>query len=147
MKIVITGSRDWDDGKYILARLWQLPDDSVIHQGEAAGADTLAKNAALVLNHIVRSHPALWALHGKAAGIIRNCEMLKTKPDLVIAFRRGGLASRGTTHCIEEARAMGIPVEIHEYEQRGYVRAPGGISPTELINHRPLSVSRSELGS
>lgn len=114
MKVLVCGSRDWTDGSAILNRLSDLPGECeriiVIH-GDAPGADRLARDSALYWGLEVRPFPADWAKHGKAAGPIRNRQMLDEEPDLVIAFQRNG--SRGTQDTIDKARRRGIPVEVH----------------------------------
>lgn len=110
MRVVITGSREWADVNAIRARLAQLPPGTLVVVGGAKGADTLADHAAHTLGLPVEHHQADWELHGKAAGIIRNLEMLDTRPDLVLAFWDG--ESRGTKHCMDAARERGIPVEV-----------------------------------
>jgi hypothetical protein len=74
--------------------------------GAARGADTLAADWARE-NHIaVEEHPAKWDELGKAAGAVRNLEMLGTGVDGVIAFPGG----RGTAHMVLISEAAGVPV-------------------------------------
>lgn len=51
-------------------------------------------------------HPANWSLWGKAAGPIRNHEMLLENPDVVVAFPGG----RGTEDMVNRAYRAGILV-------------------------------------
>ncbi len=51
-----------------------------------------------------------WDTHGKAAGPIRNREMLDRRPDLLLAFWNG--RSPGTKDCINQAVKMKIPINI-----------------------------------
>jgi cell division ATPase FtsA len=114
MKILVCGSRDWDDFDAIANRLCKYAADIlpvVILHGGAAGADGIAGAAARLLRFEVRVFRPDWSEHGKRAGILRNLQMLDEQPDLVIAFQRNG--SRGTQHTINEARRRGIPVEVH----------------------------------
>lgn len=68
----------------------------------------------------VQRFSADWEKHGKAAGPIRNRDMLKSGADLVIAFRMDG-ESRGTDDMIAIAVAAGVPVVvIHEDGTRAY---------------------------
>ena len=110
MKVLVTGSRRWTDYNTIYNRLAQLPKDSLVIEGGANGADTLARTAAYCLGLDRRVVKAQWDIHGKLAGPIRNRVMLDMKPDLVLGFRLAG--STGTTDCIEEAKRRGIPVEV-----------------------------------
>lgn len=64
----------------------------------------------------VRVFPADWETHGRAAGHIRNRQMLvEGKPDIVVAFAGG----RGTQNMINQARKAGVtvflgtPIEVH----------------------------------
>ena len=80
--------------------------------GVASGADFLAKVFALDeycenswLHY--KEYPADWKKHGKAAGGIRNQQMLdEGKPDMVIAFPGGN----GTADMVRRARKAGITV-------------------------------------
>ena len=77
----------------------------IIH-GAAAGADTMADDLGQRLSvEVVRCH-ADWKKHGRAAGPIRNKEMLAHKPTKVIAFPGG----RGTKNMMEQSRSAGIDV-------------------------------------
>jgi hypothetical protein len=111
-RVLVCGSRDWQDIHAIRMRLVKLPPSSEILHGDAPGADTIAKWLAEDFGFTVRAFPADWKTHDKAAGPIRNRLMLDENPDLVIAFHRNG--SRGTADTIAEARRRGIEVEVHE---------------------------------
>lgn len=52
--------------------------------------------------------PAQWKQFGKAAGMMRNQVMVDRGADICLGFP--GPSSRGTIHCMERARAAGIPV-------------------------------------
>ena len=116
MKVVICGARDWDDEEMIRARMKKLPGDSVIITGGASGADTIADAIAkkFMFSRIVCN--ANWERYGRAAGPIRNREMLEMGPDLVIAFK--GKKSKGTQNTITQAKKMGIEVEIHMAKEK-----------------------------
>jgi YspA, cpYpsA-related SLOG family len=116
MRVVVSGSRGWGGHSHVevsrvYKRLEELPRGTVILHGDASrGADRIADKAAKTLRLKVERHPAPWQMLGKRAGIVRNIEMLDTKPDLVIAFWDG--ESRGTGHMIHAARERGIPIEV-----------------------------------
>jgi hypothetical protein len=110
MRVIVCGSRRWRDRGRIIARLADLPGDSTVVHGHAAGADKIAHQEAQKLGLLVEPHPADWDRYGKRAGIVRNCEMAELDADLCIAFWDG--RSAGTRHMIETATLYGIPVEI-----------------------------------
>jgi hypothetical protein len=81
--------------------------DMVVIQGEARGADKLAKKWAEFINVPVVSFPANWALYGNLAGTIRNLQMIQEgRPDLVVAFKGGA----GTRNMIKQATLYEIEV-------------------------------------
>lgn len=114
MRVVVCGSRAWTDRGRILARLRELPADTLVITGGASGADRLAEDCAGELLLDRRTYSVSrdeWEKHGKAAGPMRNQRMIDSGPDLVIAFRVPG-RSRGTDDCVRRARAAGVPVEV-----------------------------------
>jgi hypothetical protein len=56
--------------------------------------------------------PAKWEEHGKAAGPIRNRQMLTHKPAMVIAFHNDIQKSKGTKDMITAAKDAGIPIRL-----------------------------------
>ena len=111
-RILITGSRDfsdWDLMKRALeyTKSKSAPDALLIH-GDARGADTLAKIVWRELGMWALPYPAEWHLYGKAAGHIRNQDMVSSGPDICLAFPVG--KSTGTRDCMERARKAGIQV-------------------------------------
>jgi YspA, cpYpsA-related SLOG family len=109
LTVLVTGSRDWKDGRTIVKRLLECPDGTTIIEGGASGADAIARHGATALGFKVMTVRANWSL-GRSAGPVRNRQMLDMKPDLVLAYRLH--MSRGTTDCIEEAIKRGIPYEL-----------------------------------
>lgn len=112
MKVLVCGDRLWSDRETIEARLRLLPADAVVIEGEARGADSIARDIAIALGFRVMRFPADWALHGRAAGPIRNRKMLDEGPALVLAFHPDLASSRGTADTVREAKRRGIPVEV-----------------------------------
>ena len=88
MRVLICGSRNWSDYEAILTRIEELPSDAVIVHGGAPGADSIAGFAGVLRGHKVEEHRADWRTHGKAAGPIRNQQMINTEPALVIEIGR-----------------------------------------------------------
>lgn len=80
--------------------------EEVIH-GNARGADKLAGKWAERQGIKVTVFKADWNKYGKAAGIIRNQEMLEQgNPTVVVAFPGGN----GTQDMIRRAKLAGLPV-------------------------------------
>lgn len=110
MKVLVCGSRSFDDRVKVFERFSKLPQDTLIISGGADGADSLAELAAMEYHFPINVVKPDWEKHGRAAGPIRNIQMLDMNPDLVIAFYDG--VSRGTAHTIKEATKRNIAVEI-----------------------------------
>jgi hypothetical protein len=111
MRVLVCGSRSWDDAAEIAEALKRLPRGSTVIHGGARGADQLAGTVAAKLGFEVEVYPADWSAYGKRAGFIRNMEMIDTQPDRVVAFWDG--RSTGTKHTLDLARRAEIEVEIH----------------------------------
>ena len=135
-KVVITGGRKFADDARITADLAALLPLGLrrVAQGNAKGADALAAAwARRWLRHDggLAGYPADWDKHGRAAGCLRNVEMLETeRPDLVLAYPDPG--SRGTWHCVRKAIEMGIPVILWH---AGVVVSNANVDPNWLIIH------------
>lgn len=111
MRVLVCGGRDYDDLETVLQVLDRLHEQTsfscVIH-GAARGADTLAGLWATQNDVPVEAYPAAWSRYGRAAGMIRNEQMLREgKPDLVVAFPGG----TGTAAMVRIARRVGVRVE------------------------------------
>jgi hypothetical protein len=101
VRILLTGSRDWDDEAPIRAALVQLaaatPGPHVLVHGACpTGGDAVADRIAADLGLAVERHPADWARYGKAAGYRRNADMVAAGADVCQAFIRD--ASPGRVH-------------------------------------------------
>ena len=66
MKILICGSRNFSDTKIIKNFIYSLPSDTIIIEGEARGADSLARDFSTERGLTVEKFPADWARYGKA---------------------------------------------------------------------------------
>jgi len=87
MRVLVCGTRNFDREEVIRDVMRRLPGDAVIIEGEAKGADSIARKVAGERGMCVLKFPAEWEKRGRAAGIIRNQEMLdEGKPDVVYAF-------------------------------------------------------------
>jgi len=104
--ILVCGGRDYADYDRLESVLDDLSPVCVIHGG-ASGADTLSHCWAAKRGRAAVAFPADWRTHGRAAGPIRNQQMLDDgKPDVVVAFPGG----RGTANMVNLARAAGVEV-------------------------------------
>lgn len=107
-RYLICGGRDFFDKTLMdkaLAALILHPEDAIVIHGAAGGADGMAEGWARRHDVPVERFPADWCQHGKAAGPIRNRQMLaEGKPDVVIAFPGG----RGTADMVKQARAAKV---------------------------------------
>jgi UDP-N-acetylmuramoylalanine-D-glutamate ligase len=117
MRVLVCGGRDYDDFTLVNSVLVDVYIENkmskmTIIQGGAKGADFLSRawanwkrDAGADIDWV--EYPADWKTHGKAAGYIRNKQMLdEGKPDLVVAFPGG----RGTADMIRQAKAAGVEV-------------------------------------
>lgn len=107
-RVLVCGGRDFQD-KHAMFRLLDLiqPIPDVLINGGARGADTIAAEWARQRYVTTITVYAKWEQHDKAAGPMRNAEMLKLwKPTLVIAFPGGS----GTADMVKQARKAGVEV-------------------------------------
>lgn len=118
-RVLVTGSRDWDDVTTIGAAIEQALIDAagrpvlVVHGACPSGADRHADHYARWMRGKgcsidVEQHPANWRINGKRAGFIRNAHMVNLGADLCLAFIKDG--SRGASHTAALAEQAGIPV-------------------------------------
>jgi len=108
MKLIIAGSRDFDDYDMLCEEADKyLFDEGVLPEeveaeicGMARGADLLGKRWAEEREIKVLEFPANWKYYGRGAGLIRN-EQMAVEGTHLLAFLVDG--SRGTTNMIEQA--------------------------------------------
>lgn len=108
-RILVTGSRDWDDWPTMAAALVAQVDggEVVIVHGGARGADQMAGEWARKYGLEEEVFPAQWNTHGKRAGFVRNAEMVATAPDVCLAFIKN--QSKGATMTADLAESAAIP--------------------------------------
>lgn len=119
-RIIFCGTRQCIPGakEKILAVLAKLDSGqtTIIHGG-CSGVDATAGQEALALGFPVEVFRADWRAHGKAAGPMRNKEMLDSGANFVYAFPYPSLKkSKGTRNMVVLAKKAGIAVEIHQIE-------------------------------
>lgn len=111
-RVLIYGSRTWMDPEPIRALVNGLDDDAVVISGGAAGADFWGMQAARQRGLAFVVYPAQWGEHGKAAGPIRNQQMLdEGKPTRAVGFRSTG-RSTGTDDMTRRLVKAGVPHEV-----------------------------------
>lgn len=111
-RLMITGSRTWDDKEVIVHELLFIAKkykNVVLVSGHAAGADRLAEEVAVGLGWVVEIHEPDWKV-GKSAGYKRNTAMLETGVQAVLAFHKD--ESRGTADAIRKAKNRNIPTRV-----------------------------------
>ena len=126
-RVLVTGSRTWTDAALVSAELDTQrairPTLVVVHGAAPGGADEMAAawcTRQWVSGGVVEErHPAPWAEVGKAAGMVRNAEMVRAGADLCLAFiadcasprcgRPRPHGTHGASDCAHRAEAAGIP--------------------------------------
>lgn len=138
MKIVIAGSRDFNDYDRmvkVLSMVNEVDEDTEIVSGGASGADSLGERYARNNELRMSRFPAKWKKFGKKAGILRNTQMAEYC-DGLIAFWDG--ESHGTKHMIEEIKRMGKPYIVANYtigkitEYNGFTFRRGNNVPEQV---------------
>ena len=115
-RVLITGSRGWEDRLTIARAMLDAADGVtdeivIVHGLCPTGADEIADDFAEFMNWKIEAYPADWNKHGRAAGPIRNQQMVDLGADICLAFPLG--ESRGTRHCMQAAEKAGIKVINH----------------------------------
>jgi len=119
MRLLVTGDRywEWEDRVIILLVIKELQPTCIIHGG-ARGVDYIAGKVGEYLGIEVIVFPAEWHIYGKAAGPIRNLQMIEEgQPDFILAFHRDINKSKGTKHMLSQAVKYKIPHKLIEVEE------------------------------
>ena len=117
MRILFCGSRTQESSWRVWQTLNELSstigtDHTIVH-GNARGTDSHAAYYGKKLGFTVEPHPADWDKYGKAAGPIRNREMLESGIDRVYAFTDKPIEeSKGTKDMVDIATKAGIHVVL-----------------------------------
>lgn len=123
LRVLVTGGRDYADRATVRRTLRYLadcyihgfrPEEVVLVHGGAPGADTLAAEEATALGWRVEAHPADWETHGRAAGPIRNKEMV-AGAHYCLVFPGGD----GAANCRRLALNAHVPVIDIKEARRG----------------------------
>jgi hypothetical protein len=128
--ILVTGDRNWSiDNEAQKITVWGALNgyrkhNPIVVHGAAKGVDRIADTHAHSLGYEVHPHPADWETYHRAAGPIRNQEMLDQEtPNLVLAFHDDIVSSKGTRDMVNRAVKLGIPIILHDsYGKRTVVK-------------------------
>lgn len=138
MRVAVTGDRNWADAAYVWNVLDTILDKFLVRNEDGSpagltepfvlmegqcpvgGADKHAAEWAVSRKNLGVEHlpfPADWKRFGRAAGPIRNRQMItEGKPDLVIAFHDALTKSRGTAGCVKLAEDAHIQTWLIRHE-------------------------------
>ena len=122
IRAIIAGDRNWADSELefkIRSLLQQIPLDptgrriaEIVH-GACYGVDLTADRIAREMGFTVWSFPADWNQYGRAAGPIRNKQMLDFAGQgqvVVYLFHKNIEQSKGTKNMMNQAKKKGVPV-------------------------------------
>jgi hypothetical protein len=108
-RILICGSREWNNFEIIRTFLEPLEKDTVIIHGGCRGADCIAGYISKLLGLEVIIFEACWEFDGKSAGSKRNQKMLdEGKPSKVVAFHKDIVNSKGIKDMITRSKNANI---------------------------------------
>lgn len=117
--ILVTGSRDWTYKKLVedaLSKLKSDIGDVILIHGNCVGLDKIAGEIGIKLGFEIKVMDADWNKYKKAAGPIRNKQMidelLKYKNKHFLAFHDNLELSKGTKNCVSQAFKCGIVAEV-----------------------------------
>lgn len=108
MKVAVIGSRSFNDYEKLKDTLSKI-DVSLLVSGGANGADKLGEQYANENNIPTKIFLPDWKKHGKAAGFLRNTDIIN-EAELVVAF--WDQQSNGTRDSIQKAEKQGKKVMI-----------------------------------
>lgn len=112
-RVLVCGDRNWKNAQEIEEILASFGAGTVVIEGMAPGADTMAGRAARRLGYELLEYPARWGIYGRAAGPKRNQQMLdEGKPERVYAFHNDIASSKGTRDMIARALKAKLPVVL-----------------------------------
>lgn len=117
MKLLVAGSRDWDNIKVLhtwISHWTKHVNDVTLIEGGCRGADRLARDYGLAQGWEIHTFLPKYDQHGKRATHIRNQAMVDENPDLVLIFWRN--RSAGTKSTITKAFQAGLFTRVCYYE-------------------------------
>lgn len=111
--VAIVGSRGYSRTYLVADLVDQLPPHVAILSGGAKGVDRTAANRARKLRRTLTEIIPDWSKHGKAAGLLRNTNIVQ-RASVVVAFWDG--QSTGTKDSIVKAVHMNRPLFVYGHD-------------------------------
>jgi hypothetical protein len=143
-KIIVTGDRAWDDIPCVVEALSGYRSGTVLIHGACRGADIICAAVAETLGFVVRGYPADWAKYPRAAGPIRNQEMLDKEHrsdepiDLCLAFHDDIKNSKGTADMLDRVVKSAIPWKLHTSHPRSSEESERLPAKEEVTGSNPV---------
>jgi hypothetical protein len=134
MRVIVSGSRDFDDENFVFAILDEIHQgkgiDEIIHGG-CRGADKIGEAWADLRGVYVKEFAADWNKYGKKAGPIRNRSMA-LRADLLVAFYEGK-CGKGTRDMVNAALEVGLDIMVARKPTGSLIQAGpvDGLKPPE----------------
>lgn len=117
VRVGIVGSRDYPAPRLVRSFVAGLPAGSVVVSGGYGAVDVAAASMGRRLGLIVDEFMADWLRFGRAAGPIRNRELVRSGLYCLVVFLSSDVPSDGSRDAIKAAKAAGVPVFI--FDQKG----------------------------
>ena len=137
-RVLICGDRNWTETVMIRRIIDRMRFGDVLIEGEARGADRISRDLARATGIEIDPYPADWKRYGRAAGPIRNAQMLKEgRPDIVVAFHADLERSKGTKHMVSVA--VSADIECWSWDGSSWTehgRSGGYRSPLSSLKRR-----------
>lgn len=122
VKVLVTGDREWRNVAIVKAELMKLPDGSILIHGACRGldlmVDAVAKTTLRRRRFDIRPYAANWKQFGRAAGPIRNQQMLEEEHiaedpiNLCLGFHDDIINSKGTKDMMIRSILVGIKTRL-----------------------------------
>lgn len=138
-RVLFFGGRRYEDGDAVLRAVeavHALLGPFVLIEGGATGADAFAKDAALHLGIEHKTFDADWSKYGRAAGPIRNQQMLDSGIDIAVGFP----GDRGTEDMARRLKGAEIRIWWPEGAMASAKTIPETLSQIEAERVDPVRV-------
>lgn len=120
VRIIVCGGREFNDKTMFEENMDEVmkeyPNAEIV-SGHASGADTFGEEYAKAHGLRLSVFPAEWKKYGRAAGPIRNKQMLDYASEgcpVIVAFWNG--QSRGTKNMVTQAKNAGAKCHVVLYQ-------------------------------